>query len=135
MAWAPARPDPAAIIGNLDTTETAGPSARMGHIEQISPVFAVAEAVDASRRGLEGRAGENLAQQALGTLGQQMLAEQQAEEGRRRAAIAASPQAQEALARQGLRINPATGQVERTGPPQTGSGTGLGQMVDVQEQL
>jgi hypothetical protein len=133
MAWAPARPDPAAITESLDTTETAGPTARAGHIGQISPVFAMAAAVDASRRGIEGFEGENMAR-ALGPLGQQMLAGQR-EVAQRQAALAASHEAQEELARQGMRIDPETGQVVRLGPPQTGSGAGLGTMLDVEEQM
>lgn len=133
MSWAPSRPDPAAITDNLDTTETAGPTARAGHIQQVSPVFAMATAVDASRRAMEGDAGENAAR-ALGPLGQQMLAGQQ-DMARRQAALQGSPEAQEALARQGMRIDPNTGQIVRLGPPQTGSGSGLGTMLDVEEQL
>jgi hypothetical protein len=133
MAWSPSRPDPTAITENLDTTETAGPTARAGHIQQVSPVFAMATAVDASRRGMEGDAGENAAR-ALGALGQQMLAGQN-EVRLRQAALTASPEAQEALARQGMRIDPNTGQVVRLGPPQTGSGSGLGTMLNVEEQM
>lgn len=40
------RPDPAAMSGTYDTTDTAGPSARYGKIEDTAPVFDIARAND-----------------------------------------------------------------------------------------
>ena len=40
------RPDPAAHTGTYDTSDTAGPSARYGHVEDTSPVFDIARAND-----------------------------------------------------------------------------------------
>jgi hypothetical protein len=38
------RPDPAAQTGTYDTTDTAGPSARFGKIEDTAAVFDIARA-------------------------------------------------------------------------------------------
>ncbi len=40
------RPDPAAMVSHLDTTDTAGPTANFGHIEDTSSAFDVARAND-----------------------------------------------------------------------------------------
>lgn len=40
------RIDPAAMTGTYDTTDTAGPDARYGHIQDITPIFDMARAND-----------------------------------------------------------------------------------------
>jgi hypothetical protein len=40
------RIDPAAMTGTFETTDTAGPDARFGHVEQTTPIFDMARAND-----------------------------------------------------------------------------------------
>jgi hypothetical protein len=40
------RIDPAAMTGTFETSDTAGPDARFGHVEQITPIFDMARAND-----------------------------------------------------------------------------------------
>ena len=42
----PFRPDPAAHTGTYDTTDTAGPTANFGHVEDTSAIFDIARAND-----------------------------------------------------------------------------------------
>jgi hypothetical protein len=110
------------MYGDLDTTDTAGVTARMGNITQVSSVFALADAVDRARLGTEQRAGEPLPggpPQGLGQAPPWMP----------------SPEAAEELARQGFAFDPQTGQVVRSAPPAAPSGAGMGVMMDVTEEL
>jgi hypothetical protein len=109
------------MYGDLDTTDTAGVTARMGNITQISSVFGLATAVDHARLGMEQRAGEPLSGPPQG-LGQAP-------------SWAPSPEAAEELARQGFAFDPQTGQVVRSGPPAAPPGAGMGTMLDVTEEL
>lgn len=119
--WAPYRPDPAVMTGNLDTTDTAGPTARQGHIEQVSGVFPLAGSLDRARVPQEGQAGEEPGLPARGVRYQQ---------GWR-----PSPEAAEELRKQGFAIDPQTGQVIRAAPPSMPPGAGMGTMLDVTEEL
>jgi hypothetical protein len=40
------RPEPGAQTGTYDTTDTAGPTARYGRVQDTAPVFATARAAD-----------------------------------------------------------------------------------------
>ena len=131
MPWAP-RPDPSLLTGNLDTTDTAGVTARQGHIEQVSGVFELAEAVDTARRNAELGAGQ-LPEHLANTIGSQPRPHHYGDgEAARWEALAASQRARAQLAARGLVVDEATGQVVRTtatAPP----GSGMGTMMTVDE--
>lgn len=132
MPFAP-RPDPSLMTGDLDTTETAGVTARYGHIQQVSGVFAQADAVDRARAAFEGLAGQQPEQRDQG-IGMIPRAGRIAynEERARWEALAAAQSAQARLQAQGYSMDPVTGQVVRTAPPAPPGG-GMGQMLDVEE--
>jgi hypothetical protein len=132
MPWSP-RPDPSLMTGELDTTETAGPTARMGHIEQISDVFAVASAIDRARAGYEREAGQQ-PEQLANAIGSSPRPRHAADAERSRwEALVASQRAVAQLAARGLVFDQRTGGIVRmapTAPP----GAGMGTMLTVDEE-
>ena len=131
MPWAP-RPDPSLLTGNLDTTDTAGVTARQGGIEQISGVFETAKMVDAARRNAELGAGQ-LPEHLANSIGSQPRPRHFGDgEAARWEALADAQRARAQLAARGLIIDEATGQVVRTVTPAP-PGTGMGTMLTVDE--
>lgn len=122
MSWAP-RPDPALMTGTFDTTDTAGPDAAAGHVEQVSAAFEIARAVDLVAAARQASAARQLPDMQSPSV-RALLPDA---ERRRREALIAAERAQASLARRGLRIGP-TGQPERLAPvpsPPPGAGAAM----------
>jgi hypothetical protein len=129
MSWAPGRPDPAAMIDNYDTSETAGPTARFGHVEQVTAVFDVARAVDLARSARELAEARELPDMSHPDV-RPLLPD--ADRHRREALITAQ-RAQAQLRVRGLAIDPRSGQVQRLAPP-AAPPAAMGTMLAVDEE-
>jgi hypothetical protein len=108
------------MTGSLDTTDTAGVTARQGHIGQVAGVFQTAAVLDRARLGGETQPGEEPGAPPQGAAWQKPWTP--------------APEAAEELAKQGLTFDPQTGQVVRLAPPARPPGSG-GTMLDVTEEL
>ena len=117
MVWRASSTD---MTGSLETTDTSGPTARQGKLEQVSGIFQTAAAIDRARAGGETQPGEEPGAPPQGAAWQKSWTP--------------APEAAEELARQGLSYDPQTGQVVRLAPPVMPAGSGA-TMLDVTEEL
>lgn len=129
-------PDPAALVGNLDTSETAGAGAPHARIEGITAVFDVARATDLAwaLRAMDESdlaVPPNLVQTSPG-----LTVNRGDPDGDRRRVTADAERTHAALREQGMDVDPLTGQVTRRDHthPWRNHAASLGPMTVVDDQ-